>query len=91
MDLVAWFRHRVVKIHPFRDFNGRTARLVSSYLLLQLGLPAIEIDADQGDGRDRYTGAMRAADAYDPEPLKALIDEALEEALGSDGSDSPIE
>jgi cell filamentation protein len=84
VELVAWFQHRVVKIHPFRDFNGRVARMLSSYLLLQLGWPALELDADKpGAGRERYIAAMHAADGYDLSPLAALIDDALEDALGA--------
>ena len=84
VDLVAWFQHRFVKIHPFRDLNGRTARLLTSYLLLQLGFPALEIDAEEGEGRTRYIAAMRAADQFDLEPLSRLIATALSEAMAQD-------
>jgi cell filamentation protein len=86
VDLVAWFQHRFVKIHPFRDFNGRMARLLTSYLLLQLGFPALEIDAEEGEGRTRYIAAMKAADQFDLGPLSRLIATALSEAMAQDAT-----
>jgi cell filamentation protein len=83
VELVAWFQHAYVKIHPFRDFNGRTARMLSTYLLLLQGYPYVEIRAEEGADRDVYVAAMRAADAYDLGPLQGLISAALDEAAAS--------
>ncbi len=44
--LVTEFHARFVKIHPFRDGNGRTARLLSNYLLLSLGQPMVTVPAE---------------------------------------------
>ena len=33
--LAAWAHHRLVKIHPFGDANGRTARLLMNVILMQ--------------------------------------------------------
>lgn len=79
-ELVAWFQHGYVKIHPFRDFNGRTARILSTYLLLQLGFSYVEIRGEEGADREKYIAAMRAADAYDLAPLQALVVEAITES-----------
>jgi hypothetical protein len=56
----------------------------TSYLLLQLGFPALEIDAEEGEGRTRYIAAMRAADQFDLEPLSRLIATAVSEAMAQD-------
>lgn len=32
ISLLAWFQHRFVWIHPFKDYNGRLARLLTSLL-----------------------------------------------------------
>lgn len=39
IDLVADFMRDLIAIHPFRDGNGRTLRLLANYLLTSEGLP----------------------------------------------------
>ncbi len=79
--LLAWFQHRFVWIHPFKDYNGRLARLLTNLLSLNLGLPYIEIKAETGKDRQRYIQAMKAADQYDYSKLEKLIANALRESL----------
>ena len=55
-----------VNIHPFDDGNGRTARLITNYILLRTELLPIVIKSDD---RDRYLGALRQADAGNGQPL----------------------
>ena len=47
----------LVWVHPFSDGNGRTARLLSSYLLMRAGYPPLNILMHQRKG---YYAAMRA-------------------------------
>ncbi|HSW87964.1 MAG TPA: Fic family protein [Candidatus Saccharimonadales bacterium] len=75
--LLAWFQHRFVWIHPFQDYNGRIARLLTNLILLNLGFPIITIIADTGEERDQYVAAMKAADQHDFSKLEALIADAL--------------
>lgn len=79
--LLAWFQNRFVWIHPFKDYNGRVARLLTNLLLLNLGLPLLEIQADTGEDRDIYIEAMKSADEYDYSKLQDLISKALRESL----------
>ena len=51
VELLAWFQHRFVWIHPFQDYNGRVARMLTIFILLILKLPPVEIKAETG--RDR--------------------------------------
>lgn len=81
IELAAWFQHRFVWIHPFNDYNGRVARLVTNLLLLNLGLPIIAIKAETGRDRERYVEAMKTADQQDYSKLEKLIADALEESL----------
>lgn len=81
ISLLAWFQHRFVWIHPFKDYNGRIARLLTNLLVLNFGLPVLEIKAETGVDRQRYINAMKAADQYDYSKLERLIANALKESL----------
>ncbi len=81
ISLLAWFQHRFVWIHPFRDYNGRVARLLTNLLLLNLGFPILTIKAETGKDRMKYVEAMKAADGHDPSKLESLLAKALKESL----------
>ena len=81
ISLLAWFQHRFVWIHPFRDYNGRVARLLTNLLLLNLGFPILTIKAETGKDRDRYVKAMKAGDNYDLSKLESLLAQALKTSL----------
>lgn len=81
ISLLAWFQHRFVWIHPFKDYNGRIARLLTNLLVLNFGLPALEIKAETGQDRQRYIKSMKAADQHDYSKLERLIADALRESL----------
>ena len=66
-----------VHIHPFDDGNGRTARLITNYVLLRKNLPPMVIRSDH---RDRYLGALQNADLGRVLPLARFM---LENVLWS--------
>lgn len=81
VELLAWFQHRFVFIHPFQDYNGRTARMLTTLILLSLGLPPIELQAETGEDRKRYLSAMQKADEDNSTLLETLLNKALYESL----------
>lgn len=81
ISLLAWFQHRFVWIHPFKDYNGRIGRLLTNLLILNFELPTLEIKAETGADRQRYIKAMQAADNNDYSKLEQLITNALKEVL----------
>lgn len=81
ISLLAWFQHRFVWIHPFKDYNGRVARLLTNLLSLNLGLPLIIIKAETGRDRQNYIKAMKTADENNLSKLEKLIANALKESL----------
>ncbi len=81
ISIMAWFQHQFVWIHPFKDYNGRVARLLTNLLALNFGLPVLEIKAETGADRQKYIKAMQAADQYNYSKLEKLIANALKESL----------
>ena len=81
--LLAWFQHKFVFIHPFQDYNGRTARMLTILILLRLGLPPIELKSETEPDRRSYLTAMQKADDGDFSLLEKLISQALNESLES--------
>lgn len=81
VKLVSWFQHRFVYIHPFNDYNGRVARMLTIIILLNLGLPPIEIEVKAKEDRDNYIKAMKEADGGDYKRLENLISTALIESM----------
>lgn len=83
VKLLAWFQHRFVFIHPFQDYNGRVARMLTIIILLKFNLPPIELRAEKESDRKKYLIAMQRADKGDHSLLEKLISQALSEALNS--------
>lgn len=81
ITLLAWFQHQFVYVHPFQDYNGRTARMLTVLLLLKLKLPPAEIQIKTKKDRKQYLKAMRNADNGDLLLLESIISEALTESL----------
>ncbi|MCL4353245.1 Fic family protein [Patescibacteria group bacterium] len=81
VKLLAWFQHKFVFIHPFQDYNGRTARMLTLFISLQLDLPPLEIKVEKEADRKNYLKAMQKADERDYSILEELIGNALSENL----------
>lgn len=81
IKLLAWFQHRFVFIHPFQDYNGRTARMFTILILLKFNLPPIELQAEKDADRRQYLAAMQEADEGGFDLLEKLIGKALTESL----------
>lgn len=75
-EAAARLHHRLVKIHPFPNGNGRHARLWTDLLLRQSEGEQFDwgrsLDSG-GDERHEYIQALRAADSEDFRPLLTLL------------------
>lgn len=69
--LLAWVDWRFQWIHPFKDFNGRTGRILLVALSYKLDLPPVDPAADES-GKTEYFNALRAAGTGDIAPLTDL-------------------
>ncbi len=63
----------LILIHPFREGNGRIARLLSVLMGLQAGLPPLDFSALEGRGKARYIAGIHAAVDHDYTPLAEMF------------------
>jgi Fic-DOC domain mobile mystery protein B len=72
-EIAVRFHHRLTRIHPFANGNGRHARLMADLLVLQLDGERFSWGRERlrepGAARTRYIEALRAADNHDIGPL----------------------
>lgn len=67
-------------IHPFREGNARTIKLVTNLLAAQTGRPLLIYDSTN-TGTDRYIAAAKAAFARkNYEPMTGIIRQALQDS-----------
>jgi cell filamentation protein len=68
-------------IHPFREGNGRLARLLSILMALQAGLPLLDFSNIKGKEKERYFAAVRAGLDRDYQFMETIFDGVLSRAL----------
>jgi cell filamentation protein len=67
----------LILIHPFRDGNGRVARLLAMLMGLQAGLPPLDFSALDGRNKQTYIAGIHAALVRDYAPLTALFERII--------------
>ena len=74
-EIAVRFHHRLVRIHPYPNGNGRQARLATDLLLVGLGRKPFSWGrvnlVDASKTRTQYIAALRAADNHD---IKLLLE-----------------
>lgn len=68
----------LILVHPFRDGNGRLARLLALLMALQAGLPPLDFSPLAGRGKRAYIASIHAAVGRDYAPLTALFLRVIE-------------
>lgn len=63
----------LVLIHPFRDGNGRIARMIATLMALQAGLPLLDFSSIRGRKRQAYFAAVQASMGRNYEPMKEVF------------------
>jgi len=74
----------LVLIHPFRDGNGRCARVLSILMAVQVGMPALDFEPIELD-TSRYIGAIHAAVSTNYEPMTALFGDVITRTIDRAG------
>lgn len=76
--LSAFAHHEFVKIHPFVDGNGRTARLLCNLILMKKGYPPIILNKFE---RKKYFDSLEKAHFGNNSPFFSFIEKKVEESL----------
>ena len=67
-----------VEIHPFREGNGRIARLLSVLMALQAGLPPLNFSQLRATKRDEYFAAVQSGMDRDYKLMERIFSEVIE-------------
>lgn len=76
--LATEFHYKYIRIHPFDDGNGRTARILMNFILMRFGYPPAIIRTED---KENYFAALRQADAGIIEPFIQYISGNLNRSL----------
>ena len=77
--------NEILAIHPFREGNGRAARVVGSLVFLQNDLPPIS-EWDRSRDETEYIAACNAGIVKNHAPLAAVLRRWLDAALERGGA-----
>ncbi len=75
-EVVGHIQGEFLAIHPFREGNARTIKLVTNLLAVQTNRLPLVFDASDA-GRDRYIEAAKAAILQNYDPMIAVIEDAF--------------
>jgi Fic family protein len=78
IELAALAHHKLVKIHPFQDGNGRTARLLMNLILIRAGFPPTMLLFKD---RKKYYSSLKTADYGEEAPFVNFIARNTEQSL----------
>lgn len=81
VQALAMTHAELILIHPFREGNGRLARLLNTLMAFQAGLPALDYGGIRGAKKREYIGAIHAALGGDYSPMEAVFSAVVRRTL----------
>jgi Fic family protein len=76
--IAAEFHYKFIRIHPFDDGNGRTARILMNFVLMKFGFPPVIIKTED---KTNYFAVLQMADAGNIEAFLEYIAQNLVRSL----------
>ncbi len=80
-EALAVVHAELILIHPFREGNGRCARVLATLMALQAELPPLDFSGVQGKERRRYIAAIHQAMERNYEPMKEVFRRVIARSL----------
>ncbi|MBI4356701.1 MAG: Fic family protein [Gammaproteobacteria bacterium] len=71
----------LVLIHPFREGNGRVARVLSDLMCLQAGLPSLDYRMVKGAEKKAYFRAVQAGLDRNYQPMTILFKKIIQKSI----------
>jgi cell filamentation protein len=71
----------LILVHPFRDGNGRLARLLTLLMALQAGLPPLDFSPLAGRGKRTYIAGIHAAMNREYAVLTVIMSRVIERSM----------
>jgi len=78
---IAVVHTELILIHPFREGNGRAARLLAMLMASQAGLPLLDFGGLRGRRRKEYFAAVQAGLDRNYKPMEEIFSAVVEKAL----------
>ncbi len=80
-EALAVVHAELVLIHPFREGNGRVARLLADLMSAQAGLPPLDFGGLTGMKKKAYISAIQAILCNDYDPMRKLFELVIRKTL----------
>ena len=78
---IAVIHTELVLIHPFREGNGRAARILADLMALQAGLPSLDFSGIKRKKRQEYFSAVQAGLDRNYEPMERIFTSVVRRTL----------
>ena len=78
VEALAEVHVELVLIHPFREGNGRVARILATLMALQADFPPLNFRPIEGEKRDEYIAAIHAGLDKNYKPMEEIFDRILQ-------------
>ena len=78
---IAVVHAELVLIHPFREGNGRLARMLSILMGLQAGLPSLDFGNIKGKKKREYFSAVQAGLDRNYEPMIKMFSDVIDRTI----------